>query len=115
MDWRLQKNERRWKKTTEIIDTSIAIEKEVGAVTIFTVIEYPKCLEYATEVLYPEDIDFLKAIELSKELYRIGKQIGAIDILVASMCINRGLTLITKDKDFKQINEVEKSFKVDIH
>ena len=71
-------------------------------------------MEYITEVIYPDENDIIKAIELSKELYRIGKQVGAIDILIASMCINRGLTLKTKDNDFKQIKEIEKGFQVQI-
>ncbi|MBI2652399.1 PIN domain-containing protein [Candidatus Woesearchaeota archaeon] len=98
-----------------MIDTSVAIEKEVGATTIFTVIEYLKCLEYVAEVVYPDDNDFEKAIELSRGLTQIGKQIGAIDILIASMCINRDLKLITKDNHFRYIKEVDKSFNVDIH
>ena len=71
-------------------------------------------MEYITEVIYPDENDIIKAIELSKELYRIGKQVGAIDILIASMCINRGLTLKTKDNDFNQIKEIEKGFQVQI-
>ncbi len=82
--------------------------------TVFTVIEYPKCLVYATEIIYPEEIDFIKSIELSRQLYQIGKQIGAIDILIASMCINRNLKLKTKDNDFSRIKEIEKSFQLEV-
>lgn len=59
-------------------------------------------------------MDFIKAIELSRGLCQIGKQIGAIDILIASMCINRGLTLRTKDKDFNQVKSVDRDFQVEI-
>ncbi|MBS3105948.1 PIN domain-containing protein [Candidatus Woesearchaeota archaeon] len=97
-----------------MIDTSIAVEKEVGATTIFTVVEYPKCLDYVTEVVYPDDKDFERAIELSRRLTQIGKQIGAIDILIASICINRYLKLITKDNHFGHIKEVDKSFQLKI-
>lgn len=76
--------------------------------------EYPKCLEYSTDVIYPDANDYAIAIELSRKLYQIGKQVGAIDILIASMCINRGLKLKTKDKDFNSIVQVEKSFQVEI-
>jgi len=71
-------------------------------------------LEYVTEVLYPDANDYVKAIELSKKLYQIGKQIGAIDILIASMCINRGLKLKTKDNDFNAIKEVFPNFDLQV-
>ncbi|MFQ6118726.1 MAG: type II toxin-antitoxin system VapC family toxin [Methanosarcinales archaeon] len=41
------------------------------------------------------------------KLRDVGRPIGAIDIVVASICINRNLELITKDRDFKFIKEVE--------
>lgn len=40
--------------------------------------------------------------------------IGAIDMIVASMCINRSAKLVTKDADFKQIKFVEPEFKLEI-
>ncbi len=76
--------------------------------------EYPKCLDYITEIVYPNEQDFLKAIELSRRLYQLGKQAGAVDILIASICINRGFSLVTKDNDFGRIKEIEKSFQVRI-
>ena len=77
-------------------------------------VEYPKCLDYITEIINPDEKDFIKAVELSRELYQNGKQIGAVDILIASMCINRGFTLVTKDNDFSRIKEIEKSFQFKI-
>ena len=82
--------------------------------TIFTAVEYPRCIGYATGVVYPDLEDYTKAIELSRKLYEIGRQIGAIDILIASMCINRGVKLKTKDNDFKSILLVDKNFAVEI-
>ncbi len=72
--------------------------------------EYPKCLEYVTEVVYPDEDDFKRAIELSRKLYKIGKPLGAIDVLIASICINRNLKLITKDRGFNNIKEIEEDF-----
>ena len=82
--------------------------------TIFTVIEYPKCLSYATDIIYPDENDFERAIDISRQLYQIGKQIGAIDILIASICINRNLKLKSKDNDFSHIKKIEKNFQVEI-
>lgn len=54
------------------------------------------------------------AIEISRKLRKIGKPVGTMDILIASMCINRDLELLTKDSDFENIKEVEPSFKLKI-
>ena len=56
----------------------------------------------------------MKAIEIAEKLRNIGKPIGAIDMLIASMCLNRSVKLITKDKDFKAVKEIFSNFELEI-
>ena len=83
----------------EILDTSVAIESNEGLISLFTVIEHPPSID-KFEILFPDNVDYIKAIEISNKLREKGKPIGAIDILIAAMCLNRNAKLITKDKDF---------------
>lgn len=71
-------------------------------------------MEYAIGVLYPDTHDYDKAIEISKKLYEIEKPIGAVDILIASICINRGLKLKTKDNDFNAVKQVFPKFNLQL-
>jgi predicted nucleic acid-binding protein len=93
----------------EILDTSIAIESKEGMISIFTVIEHPPSIS-RFEIIFPEDMDYMKAIEISNKLREIGKPIGAIDIIIAAMCLNRNSKLITKDKDFEIIKRIFPDF-----
>ena len=93
-------------ETQEILDTSIAIERPEGTITLFTAIEYPPSLKKSFDVIIPEIEDYIKAIEIADKLRSIGKPIGAIDIIIAAMCLNRSLKLITKDGDFKSVKSV---------
>jgi predicted nucleic acid-binding protein len=56
--------------------------------------------------------DFYKSIEIMTSLLKVGKPIPAIDVIIASMCINRKFSLLTKDEHFKWIKEVESEFKI---
>lgn len=44
--------------------------------------------------------DHLHAADAFVECRRRGVQLGSIDALLASLCIRRGLTLLTTDRDF---------------
>ena len=89
----------------EILDTSVAIERKAGVITVFTAIEYPPSMNRNFEVLLPETADYIKAIEISNKLRDKGKPVGAVDIIISSMCINRAMRLVAKDNDFKNIRE----------
>ena len=69
-------------------------------------------MAFVTEIIYPEKIDFTKAIQIARKLQEIGKPVGAIDIINSSMCINRGFKFITSDKDYKSVKLVEPKFKL---
>ena len=95
-----------------IFDTSIVMdlaskgEKITGDITVVTLIEYPKIVEYKKfhgDVIFPSVEDFFLAYELQRKLLKQGKPKGFADLLIAAICINRGEKLITKDDDFKDI------------
>jgi len=105
-----------------LYDTSILIEsvrKDVkrlrGYTTIFNVMEFPKAVRIVElKVLYPMRKDYDEALKLSVKLLEGGKPIPSIDILIASMCNNRNLTLVTKDKHFLSVKLIKEDFKVSI-
>ena len=98
---------------SKVLDASALIAKEVGLTTIFGIIEFPPASKNC-DVLFPEEEDFSLAIEISWGLQKTGKPTGTVDILVASMCINRNMELLTKNKDFEIIKSIEPEFKFKI-
>ncbi len=96
-----------------IIDTSAYIEGAEGLVTIFTVVEHPAAARPGQRIIYPRTEDYLRAIRTSEELQRRGLSVGAIDILIASIALDRNLSVITKDRDFEKIQSVEKKLKIE--
>lgn len=85
-----------------------------GFTTIFNLIEFPRSIGFFKnlKVLYPSNLDYEKALELSQSLYRIGKPIPAMDKLIASISFNLKLTLISDDNHFRFIKEVWDDFQV---
>ncbi len=98
---------------SEILDASLLIDKVTGTTTIFGIIEYPPAGEQCN-ILFPGENDFRKAVDIAWKLRKIGKPVGGIDVIIASMCINRNAKLITKDKDFEHIRNIEPDFKAEI-
>ncbi|MDK2464530.1 MAG: PIN domain-containing protein [Candidatus Korarchaeota archaeon] len=99
----------------ELYDTSALIsackkrsEGLRGYTTILNVVEYPPSLALrGLRVIYPTREDYELAIRLQIRLRRIGRAVGAIDLLVASVAVRRSLEVVTSDRDFKAIAEVE--------
>ena len=54
------------------------------------------------------------AYKISTLLRDVGKPQQAVDVLIASMCINKDFELLTKDSDFENIKAVEPEFKLRI-
>jgi predicted nucleic acid-binding protein len=54
-------------------------------------------------LLIPDRDDHVRAAELRNSCRRGGVQIGAIDALLAALCIRHDLTMLTSDKDFTHI------------
>jgi hypothetical protein len=57
----------------------------------------------ALPLLVPNRQDHIDAAVLRNRCRRSGVQIGAIDALLAQLCIRHALTLLTTDKDFVQL------------
>ena len=98
-----------------IIDTSLLINivsegKVVHQnISFITVIEYPMILEYEKfngKVFYPDEKDFMLALELQMKLRKIGKMKNASDHIIAATCINNKENLMTNDSDFDAIADV---------
>ncbi|MBI4452226.1 type II toxin-antitoxin system VapC family toxin [Candidatus Woesearchaeota archaeon] len=60
--------------------------------------------------MYPERADYDLAFQISIKLRDIGLSLQAVDILIASMCINRCLKLKTKDNDFNAVKQAFPEF-----
>ncbi|KKL68933.1 hypothetical protein LCGC14_2120030 [marine sediment metagenome] len=83
-----------------------------GYTTIFNIIEFPKSLEYfkKLKIIYPSNQDYQYAIILSQALYKIGKPIPPYDIIIAAICYNLKLTLVTSDKHYSIVKEIWNDF-----
>jgi len=101
-------------ETTEVLDTNLLIEGRTGLTTAFNVVEYPKALETKNEILWPTREDHVAAISIMVDLLKAGTPVPAIDVLIAAVCINRGLKLLTKDNHFKAIISVRSEFKLNL-
>ncbi len=104
----------------ELYDTNILIkfwrEKKrdiIGYTTILNIIEFPKALlmKWLT-ILYPTIEDLNEAVNISKELMKIGKPIGAIDIVMACVAIRNDLTLVTMDTDLENVKIIKPHLKI---
>ena len=101
--------------TNRLIEFQKSKKKDIkGFTTIFNLLEFPRSIGFFTniKVLYPSSRDYEKALELSKLLFEIGKPIPAMDKLIASICYNLNITLISKDKHFEFVQEVWDDFQL---
>jgi len=86
-----------------------------GFTTIFNIIEFPKALDLAEwAIIYPTLDDYDESLKISATLLRKGTPLPAIDILIASICIRRNLTLCTADKHFTSVKSVRNNFKLEM-
>jgi len=60
----------------------------------------------AFPLLVPDKDDHIRAAELRNRCRRKGVQTGTIDALLAQLCIRYELTMLTTDKDFRDIAAV---------
>lgn len=100
-----------------ILDTSILIKrskrrKEITEdVTEVSIVEYPPLLEYGKfngNILLIDREDMLLAVELQRNLRKLGKPKGFADLLISAICINSQEPLKTDDKDFRDIAKVSR-------
>ena len=95
-----------------ILDTSIAIDRVRERkpiwedITAVTLVELPRIIYYKQfhgGIIFPIRDDFILAHRIQLELLRIGKPQAFADLLVASIALNRGEELVTRDRDFLDI------------
>ena len=69
---------------------------------------YSQIIEYFSVLpfIIPEREDYINAADLRNLCGKKGIQAGTIDALLASLCIERDLKILTTDKDFSQIARV---------
>lgn len=60
----------------------------------------------ALPLIVPDKRDHLDAAELHSACRKRGIQTGAIDVLLAAICVRRDLTILSTDADFKRIASV---------
>jgi len=61
----------------------------------------------AIPLIVPSKDDHVRAAALRTQCRRKGVQIGTIDALIAALCIDRRLTLLSTDADFQHIARVQ--------
>ena len=89
------------------------IRKLNAFTTIFNIIEFPKALLIShLTVLYPIKEDYLESINIAKDLLKIGKPVGATDILIASIALRHNYCIATYDKDFEYIKQIRPKLKI---
>jgi len=84
-----------------------------GAVTALTVVEYPPAAAHALRVIYPSRRDYELAAYLQALLRRRGSPLPAVDLVIAAVAVNRGMLLVTLDKHFQRIEEIEPRLRVE--
>lgn len=69
---------------------------------------YRRIIEYFSvlPLIVPEREDYIKAAALRNLCRKKGIQAGTIDALLASLCIERDIQILTTDKDFSQIARI---------
>ena len=84
------------------------------ATSVLNFIEYPPILELKDRLLifYPTKEDYELALKIMIKLRKVGKPVNVVDVILASIAINRGLVVVTDDKDFEQIGAVEERLRV---
>ena len=102
-------------ETSKVLDTNVLIDGDSGLTTILNIIEYPKAIEKGdSEVIFPTRSDYITAVEIMVDLFEFGKAIPAIDVLIAAICLNRKLTLVTRDGHFRYVKSVRKELSLQI-
>ena len=69
---------------------------------------YDQIVEYFALLpfIVPDREDYIQAANLRNQCRRKGIQVGTIDALLAQLCIDREIEILTTDKDFSQITKV---------
>jgi predicted nucleic acid-binding protein len=68
---------------------------------------YDQIVEYFALLpfIVPDREDYIQAANLRNQCRRKGIQVGTIDALLAQLCIDREIEILTTDKDFSRITK----------
>jgi len=84
-----------------------------GFTTILNIVEFPKALDIKElSILYPTIEDYDEALKMAVSLLKIGKPVPSIDIVIAAICLRRGLLLLTADVHFTHIQSIKNEFNI---
>lgn len=93
------------------------IEKEKVAITAITVNEVLTGEEKHREMITPfvqscsilpfDESAAWKSAEIEQSLYKKGKPLAKLDLYIASISIANNLTLVSIDKDFKNVSQLQ--------
>lgn len=77
-------------------------------------IEYPPILDLGRKVLvvYPTKEDYDLALRIMIGLRKIGWSVNVVDVMLASIAINRDMVVVTNDKDFEFIKKIEERLEI---
>lgn len=80
-----------------------------GTPCIYELLKFSQGAEalFRKEALPLEEEDAAEAGRIYRELKREGNLIADVDILIAGIVRNRGLALVTRDKDFERIKGID--------
>jgi predicted nucleic acid-binding protein len=87
------------------------IDREFS-VTIFTAIEFPVVTAFPKALfVLPSSVDYTRSIEYACKLREKGTPIPAIDIIIATIVVERDAVLVSDDDHFASFNAVEPRLK----
>jgi hypothetical protein len=86
-----------------------------GHTTILNLVEFPKAAELdQLNILYPDNVDYDRALILSAELLKRGQPVPAVDLVISAMAVRLGLRIITHDTHFKIIKRAARELRVQV-
>ncbi|WP_054837303.1 hypothetical protein [Metallosphaera hakonensis] len=82
--------------------------------TILNVIEYPPILDLGGKllVIYPTKEDYELTLRIMIELRKVGTPVNVVDVVLASIAINRNMVVVSNDKDFEFIKKVDNRLEI---
>ncbi len=110
-------------ETRRLFDTSAVIDLVAnkranvipGFISVLTIVEYPPALLYAEKIVYPTKDDYALAIRWQQALRRRGSPLPAVDLIIAATAYNRSLIVVTKDKHFEKLRNIQEDLLLEIY
>ncbi|MHA1145639.1 MAG: type II toxin-antitoxin system VapC family toxin [Candidatus Helarchaeota archaeon] len=100
-------------KSAKLLKKRKIFRRNLTFTTIFCLIEYPIAIKFeALTIIYPNTDDYKNALKYAFELREHGTPLPAIDVLIATIAINRSKYLVTNDEHFKFFQDIEPRLKI---